>query len=213
MTMTDAAAKLAPLFLQRGYAFFYPCRRGQGLSADQAPFMQDLLKREAAAKGKDARSRLQFVLMTTDHLEDVMAALSVLKNIPGIDAKRIALAGHSFGGKLTLLAAERDPSLRAAVTFADAAESWDQSPELRERLLAAVRKTNASIMLIHASNDYGTSAGVALAAELKRLHKPHILKIYPPVGRTPDDGHNELYEATSQWEKDVLQFLSDNLRH
>src|SRR5690349_5882473 len=48
MTMTEAAAKLAPTFLKHGYAFFYPCRRGQGLSADQAPFQQDLLQREEA---------------------------------------------------------------------------------------------------------------------------------------------------------------------
>src|SRR5215472_5237686 len=54
-TMAEAAANLAPVFLKHGYAFFYLCRRGQGLSADQAPFMQDLLKREEATKGKPAR--------------------------------------------------------------------------------------------------------------------------------------------------------------
>jgi carboxymethylenebutenolidase len=35
-TMAEAAANLAPLFLKHGYAFLYLCRRGQGLSADQA---------------------------------------------------------------------------------------------------------------------------------------------------------------------------------
>ena len=55
-TMAEAAATLAPLFLKHGYAFFYLCRRGQGLSADQAPFMQDLLQREESAKGKTRAS-------------------------------------------------------------------------------------------------------------------------------------------------------------
>ncbi len=177
MPINDAAEKLAPLFLKHGYAFLCLFRRGQGLSADQAPFMQDLLTREEAAKGKEVRKHLQFILLTTDQLDDVSAALSFLKTVPGIDAKRIAVAGHSFGGQLTLLVAERDSAVRAAVTFGAAANSWQGSPELRERLLEAVRRTSAPIMLIHASNDYDTAAGRALAAELERLHKPHLLKI------------------------------------
>jgi dipeptidyl aminopeptidase/acylaminoacyl peptidase len=132
--------------------------------------------------------------------------------LPGIDSHRLAVAGHSFGGQLTLLAAEGDPSFRAAATSAAATDSWERSPELRERLFTAVRNTTAPIMLIHAANDYNTSAGRALDEELSRLHKPHLLKIYPPVGQTPDDGHNLLYEAISDWETDVFQFLDKNLR-
>jgi carboxymethylenebutenolidase len=150
---------------------------------------------------------LQFVLLTTDQLDDVMAALAFLKTVPGVDPHRIAVAGNSFGGSLTLLAAERDKTVRAAVTFAAAANSWERSPELRERLISAVHNTNAAIMLTHAENDFGTIAGSALAAELKRLHKPSVLKIYPPVGLTSDDGHNNLYENIPAWESDVFEFL------
>src|SRR5262249_7946174 len=163
---------------------------GQGLSADQGPFMQDILQREEAAKGKDARHHLHFVLATMDHLDDVMAGLSFLKNAPAIDAKRIAIAGHSFGGLPTLLAAERDNTVRAAVPLAAAANSWTRSSELRDRLLGAVDKTTAPIMLIQATNDYSTAPSYALADDLERLHKPHLLKIYPPVGKNSDDGHN-----------------------
>ena len=46
MEITEAAERLAPVFLEHGYAFLYLFRRGQGLSADQAPFMQDRLKQE-----------------------------------------------------------------------------------------------------------------------------------------------------------------------
>jgi|ERR1700730_1800732 carboxymethylenebutenolidase len=209
MPITEAAEKLAPIFLKHCYALLYLFRRGQGLSADQAPFMQDLLQREEATKGKDARQHLQFILLTTDQLDDVMAALSYLKTAPGIDVHRIAVAGHSFGGQLTLLAAGRDTSLRAAVTFAAAANSWERSPELRELLFASVRKSSAPIMLTHASNDYNTAPGRDLAAELERLRKPHLLKIYPPVGQPPDGGHNALYEAMPLWEDDVFKFLDE----
>gem|GEM_PF-3850031 len=117
--------RLAPTFIKHGYAFLDLFRRGQGLSADQGPFMQDVLQREKDTKGEKARKRLQFVLLTTDHLDDVTAGLLFLKNLPGVDSRRIAVVGHSFGGQLTLLAAERDTSLRAAVTFSAAASSWE----------------------------------------------------------------------------------------
>jgi dienelactone hydrolase len=212
MPITEAAARLAPLFIKRGYAFLYLFRRGQGPSADQAPFMQDLLRQEEVTNGKEARQHLQFVLMRTEQLEDVMAALSFLKTAPGIDPSRIGIAGHSFGGQLTLLAAERDDSIRAVVTFGAAANSWQRSPELRASLLTAAANTKAPIMIIHAANDYDTTPGRALSDELNRLKRPHSLKIYPPVGQTPDDGHNELYEAIPQWESDVFKFLDEQLR-
>ena len=212
LPITEAGEKLATLFLKHGYAFMYLFRRGQGLSADQGRFMQNILQHEETAKGKEARQHLQFVLASTDHLDDVMAGLSFLKAVPVIDAKRVAIAGHSFGGQLTLLAAERDDTLRAAVAFAAAANSWEQSSELRERLLTAVNKATAPIMLIHAANDYSTAPGYALASELDRLHKPHLLKVYPPVGRTSEDGHNFLYLASPRWEDDVFKFLDEHVK-
>lgn len=212
MPITQAANTLAPFFVKHGYAFLYPFRRGHGPSASQAPFMQDVLGQEEQSRGKEGRQHLQFVLLTTDQLDDVVAALAFLKTVPGIDPHRIALAGHSFGGQLTLLAAEHDKTVRAAVTFAAAAGSWDRSPELRERLIRAIRNTNAAIMLTHAENDFDTTAGNALAAELERLHKPYVLKIYPPVGLTREDGHGMLYENIPAWESDVFEFLDEHVK-
>ena len=160
--ITEAAERLAPTFIKPGYAFLYLFQRGQGLSADQGSFMQDVLQREQDTKGEEARRHLQFVLLTTDHLDDVTAGLSFLKNLPGVDSHRIAVVGHSFGGQLTILAAERDSTLRAAVTFSAAASSWESSSELRERMLTAVRKTTVPIMLLHAENDYSSAPGKAI---------------------------------------------------
>jgi carboxymethylenebutenolidase len=211
-TMAETAENLAPLFLKHGYAFFYLCRRGQGLSADQAPFMQDLLQREESAKGKEARQQLHYKLVTTDHLDDALSGLQFLKTAPGIDPKRIAIVGHSFGGVITLLSGERDAAIRAEVTFGAGANSWRAADELRQRVLAAVSKTSAPIMLIHAANDYDTTPGTAIAAELDHLHKPHVLKIYPALGKSSDDGHNLLYLAIPEWEPDVFQFLDEHVK-
>jgi len=209
LLMTEAAEKLAPVFLKHGYAFLYLFRLGQGLSADQGPSMQDLLRRE---KTEESRKHLQIVLLTTDHLDDTMAGLSFLKSLPGVEGKRIAIVGHSFGGQLALLAAERDSTIRAAVTFGAAAGSWEGSWETRDRLLAAVRKITVPVMLIHAANDYSVAPAKAMADVLWNLSKPHIMKIYPPFGQTPDDGHNFVYTAVAQWEGDVFGFLDDNVK-
>jgi carboxymethylenebutenolidase len=211
MPIAEAAEKLAPVFVRHGYVFLYPFRRGQGLSADQGPFMQDVLQKEEVSKGKEARQHLQDTELVANHLDDVMAALSFLKSVPEVDPHRIVLAGHSFGGQLALFATQRDGTVQAVVTFAAAAGSWERSAELRERLLTAVRETRAAIMLIQAQNDYSTAPGRALAEELEHLHRSHVLKILPAVGRTPEDGHNAVYEALDQWEGDVFKFLDDHL--
>src|SRR5215472_15389316 len=202
-TMAEAASDLAPTFLKHGYAFFYLCRRGQGLSANQGPFMQDLLK-QAEAKGADARKQLHYQLITGSQLDDALAGLTFLKAAPDIDPRRIAIVGHSFGGMLTLLSGDHDSNIRAEVAFAAGANSWHASQELRERTFAAVGKTTAPIMLVYAANDFDTTPGKDISAELDRSHKSHLLKIYPAIGKVSDEGHNLLYLGISEWEPDVF---------
>ena len=213
MPITHAATRLATVFVRHGYASLFLFRRGQALSADQAPYLQEVLNREEASHGLEARQYLQFVLLKTEQLDDVMAALAFLGITPGIDSKRIAIVGHSFGGQLTLLAAERDKVVRAVVTFGAAANSGQTSPDLRALLLTAVANTNASVILIPAANDYDTAAGIALSSRCHDSRKSCVLKIYPAVGQTADDGHNAVYEAIPLWEPDVLNFLDANLKH
>ena len=206
------AQDIGLVFAKRGYVFLYLFRRGHGLSEAQGTFMGDLLAREATARGEEARRRLQLVLLTTDHLEDVTAGIAFLKSLADVDSRRLAVAGHSFGGQLTLLAAERDSTVRAAVTFAAAARGWEGSPELRERLFTAVRNIKVPVLLIHAANDYSIVPGEAMAAEMLRLKKPHQLKIYPAVGETSAAGHAAVYTDVATWENDVFSFLDEHVR-
>jgi carboxymethylenebutenolidase len=211
-TEPPRARDIGPAFAGQGYVFLYLFRRGYGLSATQGEFMRDALDREAKARGEEARRHLQLVLLTTDHLDDVMAGLAALRRVEGVDATRIAVAGHSFGGQLALLAAERDTSVRAVVAFAAAAQSWDRSPELRERLLEAARNGRAPIFLTHAANDFSIAPGQLLAAELAKVKRPHELKIYPAVGETPAAGHQAVYSDIMTWRADVFRFLDEHLR-
>jgi carboxymethylenebutenolidase len=155
---------------------------------------------------------LHYQLITGSQLDDALAGLTFLKAAPDVDPKRIAIVGHSFGGMLTLLSGDHDSTIRAEVAFAAGANSWRASQELRDRTLAAVGKTAAHVMLVYAANDYDTTPGKDISAELDRLHKYHLLKIYPAIGKTTDDGHSLLYLGISEWEPDVFQFLDDNVK-
>ena len=205
------AAALGPIFARHGYVFLFLFRRGAGLSAGQGSYSGDLRAAELAANGPDAHNRLQMQLLEGDELSDALAGLAYLRSRSEVDARRIAVAGHSFGGSLTLLIAERDSTLRAAIDFASAAGSW-RSAALRARLRAAVSRTTIPVFFIHASNDYSIEPGQSLAADMARLRKPHRLRIYPAFGQTPDEGHRMVYLSTATWEADVFAFLDAYIR-
>jgi len=211
-TITAAAQIVGPIFARHGYVLLFPFRHGEGLSSAAGPFIGDQLGLEESTNGIEARRRLQIALLTTSHLDDATAALKVVRRLPRVDPNRIAVLGHSFGGNLALLEAARDPSLRAVVTFGAAAGSWESSEALRSLLIAAVGEIAAPVMLVHALNDYSVAPGRALCAELMRLSKSCLLKIYPPVGQSGSEGHNFLFADTGLWEADVFQFLEQSLR-
>ncbi len=206
------AETLGPVFARHGYVFLYVYRRGIGPSTDQGENAVDLMNKEFAAHGQDARNALQLQLLEGREMADARAALAFLRARPYVDAGKVALVGHSFGGSLTLLMAEREPNLRAVVVFSAAGYSFDRSPELRARLLAAVDHIAAPVFFIHAENDYSLSSGKVLDARRELIGKPHRLKIYPPIGDTVDQGHDFLHLGVNIWEPDVFAFLDENMR-
>jgi len=206
------AGTLGPVFARHGYVFLYLFRRGVGLSADQGSNAVELMNREFAAHGQEASNELQLRLLENGEMSDAVSGLELLRSLPKVDSHNVAVIGHSFGGSLTLLLAEREPNLRAVVIFSGAGYSWDRSAQLRARLLAAVAHITAPVFFIHAANDYSLTAGKTLDARFEQLGKPHRLKIYPPVGRTVDEGHGFLYLGVSSWEPDVFAFLNEHMR-
>ena len=202
---------LGRTFSAHGFIFVYLARRGHGLSASEGECLATLMNREQTERGDDARARLQFRLMTTDHFSDFMAGLAFVKSLPGVDRTRVVVAGHSFGGQLALLAAEQDSTLKAALDFAGAANSWSGSIELQERLLGAVERSVVPTFIAHAANDISIEPGKALAAVMERQGRAHRLIIYPPFGATPAQGHAFIFLAPNQWEPDVFQFLAEHV--
>jgi len=170
------------------------------------------MDQELERGGQDARNRVQLRLIETDELGDVLAGISFLRTLAEVDGNHIALVGHSFGASLSILAAERDNTLKAAVVFSVGGYSWDRSSLLRSRLLEAVRNISVPIFLIHAANDYAVKPGEALSAEMTRLKKPNQLRIYSSTGKTPEDGHDFIHREIATWEADVFKFLDRYMR-
>jgi dienelactone hydrolase len=208
----DTAAIVGDVFVKHGYALLFLFRQGIGLSIGQGTADGDLMENAFKTSGNEARNRVQLELLDGEELNEVTAALDALRARPEVDARRIDVVGHSFGGQLSLVLAERDARLRGAVLFGPAALSWERSPMLRTRLIEAARRAPAPLMIVHARNDYSVAPGRTIAAERQRLGKPHQLKMYPPFGANASDGHNIVFLSVPTWEQDVFRFLDPLMR-
>jgi len=139
--------------------------------------------------------------------------LDFLKKLPYVDPGRIAVAGCSFGGIQTMLAAEKDLGLRAAVAFAPAAMTWRESTDIQARLIDAARRATVPVFLIQAENDYDLSPTRVLSQQMEQAGKPHQAKVYPPYGTTQAEGHGGFcFRGVDVWGGDVLSFLSAHSR-
>ncbi len=197
--------QVAPAFVGRRHVFFIPHRRGHGRSP--GPYIQDQLAQAAPVE----RGRV-FVRLQEVHLGDQLAALTYLKGLPFVDTHRLAVAGCSYGGIQTVLAAARSVGYRAAVNFAGAAQSWRPFGDLRTRLLSAARDATVPIYFIQAANDFDLTPSQVLGAAMQKAGKQHVVKIYPAFGATNADGHAFCVRGVDIWAVDVFPFLNANLR-
>jgi len=181
---------VAAIFVPAGYVVFAPMRRGHGDS--EGRYIQDELERER--QGGNAH-RLQVRLLEGEQLDDQLAGQAYLKSLPYVDQSRLAVAGCSYGGIQTLLAAERGAGYKAAVAISPAAQSWSRNSLLQSRLVWAVRKTEIPVFLIQPPKDDSLEPSRVLGHEFQRLGKPYIGKIYPP--EMPED-HELLIDRDSR---------------
>ena len=211
MLSAQAFATLGPVFASHGWLFFGPYRRGQGLSASAGPYIGDQITAAEQKGGVTSGAATMVRLLTTDHLNDQLAALAWLRNKPFVKPDRIAVAGTSFGGIETVLGAER-ASYCAAVDSSGAAESWAEAPSLRSMMTSAVRNSRAPIFFFQAENDYDLSPSRTLSTAMKAAGKEFKLKIYPAYGKTAQDGHTFGYFGSAVWGVDVFGFLDEHCR-
>lgn len=209
MLSKQAFDALGPVFVSRGWVFFGPYRRGQGLSASAGPFIGDQIAAAEKTGGLAAGAATLVRLLETDHLNDQLAAVAWLRKQDFVRPNQIAVAGNSFGGIETVLGAERG-QFCAAVDSAGGAQSWALAPELRALMTRAVKNAKAPIFFFQAENDYDLSPSKTLAAAMKDVNRPYELKIYPPYGSSHQEGHTFGYFGASVWGEDVFRFLKEH---
>jgi dienelactone hydrolase len=204
--LPGAKPDIGHFFARNGYVVFVPHRRGQGRSP--GPYIGDALSGASSAM----RGALM-VRLLEEQFQDVVAALEYLKGLPYVDANRIVVAGCSFGGIQTVLAAERDVGLRAAIPFAPAAMTWRGSSDIQERLISAVKRATVPVFLVQAENDYDLSPTRELAKAMEQAGKAHQARIYPAYGETQSDGHGGFcFRGVKIWGGDVLAFMASALQ-
>jgi len=179
---------LGPVFAAHGWVFFGPYRRGQGLSASAGKYIGDQISAATKTGGLTAGAATMVHLLETDHLDDQLAALAWLKKQKFVRPDRIAVAGNSFGGILTVFGAERG-AYCAAVNSAGGAQSWKDAPLLQTAMERSVRNARVPIFFFQAANDYDLSPSRVLADTMRAAGKEFELKIYPPFGKSVSEGH------------------------
>src|SRR5882724_7350873 len=209
MMSKEAFAALGPLFASHGWVFFGPYRRGQGLSASAGPYIGDQIAAAEKAGGVSAAATTMVRLLATDHLDDQFAAVAWLRKQSFVQPNRIAVAGNSFGGIETVLGVERG-GYCVGIDSAGGAQSWAQAPELQSLMTRAVRNAKAPIFFFQAANDFDLSPSKTLSAEMHEAGKTYKLKIYPPYGDSPRDGHSFGYFGSGVWAEDVFGFLNQH---
>lgn len=206
MLNSKASAEIAPYFTERGWIFFMPYRRGQGLSSKAGSYIGDEIELAKEKGGKEAASKKMIELLTGDHFSDQFAGLDWLKKQTIIKKNKIAVMGNSFGGVETILGVTKEPFC-AAVSASGGAQSWDDSQELQELLKESVRKAAAPIFFFQAQNDYDLTPTKVLSEEMKIAGKTAETKIYPAYGKTHQEGHGFAYLGVKIWFPDVFKFI------
>jgi dipeptidyl aminopeptidase/acylaminoacyl peptidase len=209
MMSRDAFDALGPVFASRGWVFFGPYRRGQGLSVAAGPFIGDQIDAAQKLGGIRSGAATMVRVLETDHLNDQLAALAWLRTQPFVRPDRIAVAGNSFGGVEALLGAER-ASYCAAIDSAGGAQSWTLAPELQRIMMRAARNSRSPVLFFQAQNDYDLSPSRVLSAAMQDAGKSVEMKIYPAFGKSVQDGHTFGYFGSAVWADDVFRFLNQH---
>lgn len=188
--------------LRMGYAVFVALRRGH--HGNPGPHWLSLVTAPWGSPEMD----MQLMQALQEETEDVLAALDWLASQQEIDPDHIAIAGHSFGGAMTVLAAGKTNCFKAGISFAGPSQTWPDAPALQEAMIRAVQQTVVPLFLLQAQNDHSLLPTYTLGMELARLNKPHETRIYPAVGTTAMEGHGLFGRGVDWWYPDVERFLA-----
>jgi dienelactone hydrolase len=150
-------------------------------------------------------------LHDTEQIADQLAGVAYAKTLPFVDSKKLVVAGCSFGGIQTLIAAERarEIGFRAAFPVSPAALTWQTTPEIQTRLKHSVAAITIPVLLIQPPKDASLEPARALGEEAARRGRTQFqTKIYPPT--MPDSQQVHCFggaKGMHNWASDAVKFF------
>jgi dienelactone hydrolase len=202
---------LAPIFVARGWVFFMPYRRGQGLSAAAGQSLRDEVERVRHASGDAAADKTELWLLQTDQLADQLASRAYLGSLPYVQAHRIGVMGDALGGVEAMLGAEQG-GYCAGVYAGGAAQRESASPDLRDRLVHAVDNTRVPLFFFQAKNGADAAETRALYEIQHGAGRPAELKMYPAFGASAAEARGFVSGDVTAWSADVIGFLEKSCK-
>ncbi len=113
-TKKGSAARMAPLFVDKGFVFLAFDYRGWGESESKLlmlePMPQPNEAGEITVKARAIRWQMDFA----DQCEDIRAAIAFVSGETNVDPNRIGIIGTSYGGGLATWTAANDPRVKCA---------------------------------------------------------------------------------------------------
>lgn len=192
----------ARYFLDRGFAFLVPMRRGRGES--EGDYVEGY-----------AWDRLKFAEGFSHALDDLAAVIAHMRRQPQINGRRIVVAGQSRGGLLSIAYAGQHPQgIAGGISFAG---GWIGDPGgtivdpgaagdfIRDVCMRAGAGAATPSLWLYASDDLYPPASV------RRWHDAYTaaggeaqLYIFPPVA---DGGRQRLLDRPVLWQSAVDAYL------
>ena len=198
---------VAAIFVPAGYVVVAPMRRGH--SDSQGTYIQDSIRATNLRSGQAAAERLMVELMGSQQLSDQLAGLQYAKTLAFVDTNKLVVAGCSYGGIETLLAAERGAGFKAALSISPAALSWQGHEVLQHRLIDAVRRIDIPVLLIQPPKDASLEPARVLGAEAKKAGKTSFTaKVYPAT--MPDSQQVHCFggaKGMRNWAAEAIAFF------
>jgi carboxymethylenebutenolidase len=201
---------VASIFVPAGYVVFAPVRRGHGDSSGQ--YIVDEARNAGIRGAHDKYLSTLVRLLETEQLADQLAGLDYVKQLPFVDARRIAVAGCSYGGIETLLGAEKGVGYKAAISLSPGALSWEHNPYLQRRLIEAAARVQIPVLVLQPARDASLEPSRVLAKAAAKMGTPLTAKVYPATGPRKEQDHCFGGHAGMHvWADDAKAFLAAHL--
>lgn len=111
-TKGGTQARLAPIFVEKGYIVLAFDYRGWGQSESQLMALEPQPKPDEKNEMTIKVKAIRWPMNYTDQTADIRAAISFVEGEPNVDKDRIGLWGSSYGGGLVTWVAGNDPRVK-----------------------------------------------------------------------------------------------------